>query len=238
MAARFGTSPRSAAMACMIGRESAGALSRVWMVSCMWSCPRCDRGVPAVPARCSLGPGEVSWRFPRREGTDAGRRRSVRRRCRRPLLPLAAGWVISCVTGARYGERASSTWPRDAGTTPRYVSFVETGRAQPSRQMVVRLARALDVPLRERNDLLLASGFAPLYSLEPLTSPLMARVDEALTSMLVGHEPFPAVVMDRGVEPPAGQRRRRAALRPSLRTGTRARRGQRPPAGHRARPRP
>ena len=86
----------------------------------------------------------------------------------------------------------------DADTTPRYVSFVETGRAQPSRQMVVRLARALDVPLRERNDLLLAAGFAPLYSLEPLTSPLMARVDEALTSLLVGHEPFPAVVMDRG----------------------------------------
>jgi transcriptional regulator with XRE-family HTH domain len=85
----------------------------------------------------------------------------------------------------------------DAGTTPRYVSFVETGRAQPSRHMVVRLARALDVPLRERNDLLLASGFAPLYSLEPLASPLMARVDEALTSMLVGHDPFPAVVMDR-----------------------------------------
>jgi transcriptional regulator with XRE-family HTH domain len=85
----------------------------------------------------------------------------------------------------------------DAGTTPRYVSFVETGRAQPSRQMVVRLARALDVPLRERNDLLLAAGFAPLYSLEPLASPLMARVDQALTSMLVGHDPFPAVVMDR-----------------------------------------
>lgn len=85
----------------------------------------------------------------------------------------------------------------DAGTTPRYVSFVETGRAQPSRQMVVRLARALDVPLRERNDLLLASGFAPLYTLEPLTSPLMARVDEALTGMLTSHDPFPAVVMDR-----------------------------------------
>src|SRR5687767_16031435 len=85
----------------------------------------------------------------------------------------------------------------DAGTTPRYVSFVETGRAQPSRQMVVRLARALDVPLRERNDLLLAAGFAPLYSLEPLTSPEMARVDQALTSLLAGHEPFPAVVLDR-----------------------------------------
>jgi transcriptional regulator with XRE-family HTH domain len=86
----------------------------------------------------------------------------------------------------------------EAGSTPRYVSFVETGRAQPSRQMVVRLARALDVPLRERNDLLLAAGFAPLYSLEPLDSPLMTRIDEALTAMLVNHDPFPAVVMDRG----------------------------------------
>ena len=52
----------------------------------------------------------------------------------------------------------------DAMTTPRYVSFVETGRSQPSRQMVVRLARALDVPLRERNGLLLAAGYAPLYA--------------------------------------------------------------------------
>jgi hypothetical protein len=78
------------------------------------------------------------------------------------------------------------------------MSFVETGRAQPSRQMVVRLARALDVPLRERNQLLLAAGFAPLYSVEPLTSPIMKRVDQALTSILTQHEPFPAVIMDRG----------------------------------------
>lgn len=86
----------------------------------------------------------------------------------------------------------------EAATTPRYVSFVETGRAQPSRQMVLRLARALDVPLRERNDLLVAAGFAPLYSLEPLDSPQMARVEQAVTSVLAGHDPFPAVVMDRG----------------------------------------
>src|SRR5262249_57637021 len=59
----------------------------------------------------------------------------------------------------------------DAETTPRYVSFVETGRAQPSRQMVVRLARALAVPLRERNELLLPPGHAPLYSTPPLTRP-------------------------------------------------------------------
>ena len=86
----------------------------------------------------------------------------------------------------------------DAETTPRYVSFVETGRAQPSRQMVVRLARALDVPLRERNELLLAAGYAPLYSAAPLSSPLLKRVEQALTSMLGQHEPFPAVVLDRG----------------------------------------
>lgn len=85
----------------------------------------------------------------------------------------------------------------EAGTTPRYVSFVETGRAQPSRQMVLRLARALDVPLRERNDLLLAAGFAPVYSVEPLSSPTLARVDRAIDAMLAGHEPFPAVVMNR-----------------------------------------
>lgn len=86
----------------------------------------------------------------------------------------------------------------EAGTTPRYVSFVETGRSQPSRQMVVRLARALDVPLRERNGLLVAAGYAPMYALEPLGSPQLDRVDAALTTMLDQHEPFPAVVMDRG----------------------------------------
>lgn len=86
----------------------------------------------------------------------------------------------------------------EAASTPRYVSFVETGRAQPTRQMVVRLSRALEVPLRERNELLLAAGFAPLYSLEPLSSPLMAGVDRAVSALLEQHEPFPAVVLDRG----------------------------------------
>jgi len=86
----------------------------------------------------------------------------------------------------------------EARTTPRYVSFVETGRAQPSRQMVVRLARALEVPLRERNELLLAAGFAPLYSDASMTSPSFAWVERALDALLTQHEPFPAVVMDRG----------------------------------------
>ncbi len=85
-----------------------------------------------------------------------------------------------------------------AGTTPRYVSFVETGRAQPSREMVMRLAHALDVPLRERNGLLLAAGFAPIYPGAPLGSTELGRVESAVTTMLEHHEPYPAVVMDRG----------------------------------------
>ena len=85
-----------------------------------------------------------------------------------------------------------------AETTPRYVSFVETGRSRPSREMVLRLALALDVPLRERNGMLLAAGFAPAYPMAPLGSDQLDRVDAALSSMLAQHEPFPAVVMDRG----------------------------------------
>jgi hypothetical protein len=64
--------------------------------------------------------------------------------------------------------------------------------------MVVRLARALDLPLRERNELLLAAGFAPLYPREPLTSSVLDKVDRAFVALLDQHEPFPAVVMDRG----------------------------------------
>jgi transcriptional regulator with XRE-family HTH domain len=85
----------------------------------------------------------------------------------------------------------------DAGTTPRYMSFLETGRAQPSREMVVRLATALDVPLRDRNGLLLAAGFAPLYAERALDDPAVERVHAALHQMLDRHDPLPAVVLDR-----------------------------------------
>jgi transcriptional regulator with XRE-family HTH domain len=85
-----------------------------------------------------------------------------------------------------------------AMTTPRHMSFVETGRSRPSREMVLRLAGALDVPLRDRNGLLLAAGFAPLYLHRPLDDPALDRVTAAIGRMLAQHEPFPAVVMDRG----------------------------------------
>jgi transcriptional regulator with XRE-family HTH domain len=85
----------------------------------------------------------------------------------------------------------------DAGVSQKHISFVESGRSVPSRQMLIDLAQALDVPLRERNELLLAAGYAPLYSDQTLDTPIMNSVSKALQRMLRQHEPFPALVMDR-----------------------------------------
>jgi transcriptional regulator with XRE-family HTH domain len=82
-------------------------------------------------------------------------------------------------------------------STQRYVSFVESGRSQPSRAMVLRLARALDVPIRERNQLLLAAGYGPLYREAGLASEAATQVRGAVDRILTGHDPYPAVVMDR-----------------------------------------
>lgn len=85
----------------------------------------------------------------------------------------------------------------DAGVSQKHISFVESGRSTPSRQMVLDLAQALDVPLRERNELLVAAGYAPIYSDQALDAPLMNSISKALQRMLRQHEPFPAIVMDR-----------------------------------------
>jgi transcriptional regulator with XRE-family HTH domain len=85
----------------------------------------------------------------------------------------------------------------EAGVTQRHVSFVESGRASPSREMVLALARALDVPLRERNQMLLAAGYAPHYRETGLDADAMAAVRAALERVLAHQEPYPAVVMDR-----------------------------------------
>ncbi|HEY2650642.1 MAG TPA: helix-turn-helix transcriptional regulator [Solirubrobacteraceae bacterium] len=84
-----------------------------------------------------------------------------------------------------------------AEVSSRHISFLETGRARPSREMVIRLSEELEVPLRERNSLLLAAGYAPLYSERPLDSPEMEPVRQALDRFLRAHEPYPAVVVDR-----------------------------------------
>ncbi|WP_067452571.1 helix-turn-helix domain-containing protein [Actinomadura macra] len=85
-----------------------------------------------------------------------------------------------------------------AMTTPRHMSFLETGRSAPSRKMVLRLAGALDVPLRDRNGLLVAAGFAPLFPHRGLDDPALDRVTAAIGLMLDRHDPLPAVVLDRG----------------------------------------
>jgi transcriptional regulator with XRE-family HTH domain len=85
----------------------------------------------------------------------------------------------------------------EAVVSARHLSFLETGRARPSREMLIRLAEELEVPLRERNALLLAAGYAPVYAERSLDSPEMATVREALDRFLRAHEPYPALVVDR-----------------------------------------
>ena len=85
----------------------------------------------------------------------------------------------------------------NAGVSSRHLSFVETGRAQPSREMVLLLARALDVPLRDRNDLLSAAGYAPVYRATKLDAPALAQARRALDFVLRQQEPYPAIVIDR-----------------------------------------
>ncbi|MEE4542493.1 helix-turn-helix transcriptional regulator [Streptomyces sp. V4-01] len=85
----------------------------------------------------------------------------------------------------------------EAAVSVRHLCFLETGRSSPSRAMVLRLAEVLDVPLRERNALLLAAGFAPVYRESDLDAPELASVRGALDAILAQQEPFPALVMDR-----------------------------------------
>ena len=85
----------------------------------------------------------------------------------------------------------------DAGISQKHLCFIETGRSQPSRDMLLRLAGELDVPLRERNTMLLAGGFAPLYVERRLDDPALAPARAAIDLVLKGHEPFPALAVDR-----------------------------------------
>jgi transcriptional regulator with XRE-family HTH domain len=82
------------------------------------------------------------------------------------------------------------------GVSQRHISFVESGRAQPSRELIVKLAGGLDLPLRTRNELLLAAGYAPVYRERPLDQAEMRPAREALDRILKHQEPFPAIVTD------------------------------------------
>ncbi|MEW1640680.1 helix-turn-helix transcriptional regulator [Streptomyces sp. NPDC091219] len=83
-----------------------------------------------------------------------------------------------------------------ADSSARHISFVETGRSRPSEEMVLRLAEQLDVPVRERNSLLLAAGYAPRYPETPLDDPALGALREGLERLIQGYEPFPALVVD------------------------------------------
>jgi transcriptional regulator with XRE-family HTH domain len=85
----------------------------------------------------------------------------------------------------------------EAEISPKHVSFVETGRAQPSREMILRLSEHLQIPLRDRNALLTAAGFAAVYYERPLSDPALAAARAAVDLVLKGHEPFPAIAVDR-----------------------------------------
>ena len=94
----------------------------------------------------------------------------------------------------------------EAGVSARHLSFVETGRSKPSPEMILTLAEQLEVPLRDRNRLLLAGGYAPVFEQRGLDEPEMAPVQQALELVLRAHDPYPAVVVDRAWEMIAGNR--------------------------------
>jgi len=94
----------------------------------------------------------------------------------------------------------------DAGVSARHLSFVETGRSKPSPEMVLHLAEQLDVPLRERNQMMLAAGYAPVFGQRTLDDPEMQPVREAIDLVLAGHEPYPALVVDQHWEMLASNR--------------------------------
>src|ERR671918_304792 len=85
----------------------------------------------------------------------------------------------------------------EADISTRHLSFLETGRAQPSREMVLHLAERLEVPLRERNALLVAAGYAPVFPERPLADSALRSARKAVELILAGHEPYPALAIDR-----------------------------------------
>ena len=106
-----------------------------------------------------------------------------------------AGTILRQWRGSRGKTQLDLSF--DSGISQKHISFVESGRSTPSRQTLLDLAQALEIPLREQNTLLLAAGYAPVHSQDPLEAPAMTSITKALKRMLRQHEPFPAIVMDR-----------------------------------------
>lgn len=115
---------------------------------------------------------------------------SSRRASSSPLGPLLREWR----SRRRLSQLDLAT---EAEISTRHLSFVETGRAKPSREMVLRLAELLQLPLRDRNSLLTAAGFSPLFGERSLADPALTMAREAVQLVLDGHEPYPALAVDR-----------------------------------------
>lgn len=94
-------------------------------------------------------------------------------------------------------RRSQMGLAHEIGVSPRHLSFVELGKSRPSPGLLMKLAQHLELPLRERNDWLLAAGYAPRYPETPLTGPALSRVRSSLQTLLNTHDPFPGVVIDR-----------------------------------------
>ena len=111
-------------------------------------------------------------------------------RASNPLGDLLKAWR------ARRG-RSQLELSLDMGISQRHISFIESGKSSPSRAMLLGMARALDIPLRDRNALLLSAGYAPMYAEPAWDAAEMRSIHRALERMLKHHDPFPAIVMDR-----------------------------------------
>src|SRR4051812_43964767 len=135
---------------------------------------------------------------PRRRRVDSlrGNGRAAARSLTSP--PMTQVGVGPLLRDWRQRRRLNQLDPAlEAGVSARHLSFLETGRSRPSPQMVLHLADQLEVPLRERNRMLLAAGYAPVYGERPLDAPELEPVRAALDLVLAGHEPYPALVVDR-----------------------------------------
>jgi transcriptional regulator with XRE-family HTH domain len=127
--------------------------------------------------------GEIILQSP----SNGSRQRSM------PAVPV--GELLRQWRGAR--RLSQLDLALDAGISSRHLSYVETGKAQPSRELIARLAETLDMPLRERNMLLMAAGYTPEYAETPLTDPELTQVRRAIEFILEHQEPYPAFVINR-----------------------------------------
>ena len=140
-------------------------------------------------AGLALNLSEVVWPVDYAGGNGAGSEK----------LLWSAPWISgpTCANGGSGGAGVQLDLAMSAEISTRHLSFIETGRAQPSRDMVLRLAEQLEVPLRARNALLVAAGFAPVFSERPLDDPALESARAAMQQVLRGHEPYPALAVDR-----------------------------------------